>query len=140
MNAPPNHISVVHGSLNIFVPRDIFKGPKAEIDEKKASEFRDMIAKRYPWMTPNSLDVLMRHARQEMLRVMDEETGGRSTSRNMVSDGNTEMAIKHLEARLKEDPNNADSWYALGELLCKSGRVEEGYRAINKGRSLVGSK
>ena len=106
------------------------------MNPEKEKELRDMLSKRYPWLTSNALDVIMRNARREMLRVMDEESGGRSTSRRLSSQGKNEMAIAHLEQHLKEHPEDADSWYALGELLCKVGRAEEGYKAMKKGRSL----
>ena len=136
MTAPENHITVSHGSMTVNIPRDLFKGPDVEIDPDKEREFREMLGKRYPWLSKNSLDVLMRNARKEMLRVMDEESGGRSTSKRLSSQGKNEMAIAHLEQHLKEHPDDADSWYALGELLCKVGRAEEGYKAMKKGRSL----
>ena len=38
---------------------------------------------------------------------------------------------------LEQNPEDVDNWYALGELLCKAGRTEEGYKALNRGRSLI---
>ena len=134
------HITVRHGNMTVNVPRNLFSGPDCEPVESKVKEFRRIMSGRYPWLTENALDVLMRNARNEMLRVLDEETGGRSTSKRMVSDGNTKGAIAHLKKHLEENPEDADSWYALGELLCKIGRAEEGYRAMNKGRYLVENK
>ena len=136
MSVPENHITVSHGSMTVNIPRDVFEGPDAVMNPEKEKELRDMLSKRYPWLTSNALDVIMRNARREMLRVMDEESGGRSTSRRLSSQGKNEMAIAHLEQHLKEHPEDADSWYALGELLCKVGRAEEGYKAMKKGRSL----
>lgn len=136
MSVPENHITISHGSMTVNIPRDVFEGPDAVMNPDKEKELRDMLSKRYPWLTSNALDVIMRNARREMLRVMDEESGGRSTSRRLSSQGKNEMAIAHLEQHLKEHPEDADSWYALGELLCKVGRAEEGYKAMKKGRSL----
>ncbi len=136
MSVPENHITISHGSMTVNIPRDVFEGPDAVMNPEKEKELRDMLSKRYPWLTSNALDVIMRNARREMLRVMDEESGGRSTSRRLSSQGKNEMAIAHLEQHLKEHPEDADSWYALGELLCKVGRAEEGYKAMKKGRSL----
>lgn len=137
MTAPENYISVTHGSMTVNVPRDLFEGNDASFNEQRVTEFRSMLQRRYPWLSDNSMDVLMRNARKEMLRVMDEESGGRSTSKRLASQGKYQMAIQHLEEHLKEHPDDADSWYALGELLCKAGRAEEGYRAMKKGRSLI---
>lgn len=140
MSVPEDHITVSHGNLTVNVPRNLFKGPEAELVEEKVIPFRDMLGKRYPWLTENSIDVFMRRARQEMLRVIDEESGGRVTSKQMAKKGRTEDAIAHLKKRLEENPDDADSWYTLGELLCKSGKVEEGYKAMNKGRSIIEAK
>ena len=136
MTVPQDCIEVVHGKMTLAVPRDIFSGRDAVIDEEKAKQFAEKTKKRYPWVTDNAMEVIMRNARKEMLRLNDERTGGRSTSKRLESEGKTEMAILHLRKHLEEHPDDADSWYALGELLCKTGKVEEGHRAINKGRSL----
>ena len=136
MSVPENHITISHGSMTVNIPRDVFEGPDAVMNPEKEKELRDMLSKRYPWLTSNALDVIMRNARREMLRVMDEESGGRSTNKRLSSQGKNEMAIAHLEQHLKEHPDDADSWYALGELLCKVGRAEEGYKAMKKGRTV----
>ena len=137
MTVPVDCIEVVHGKMTLAVPKDIFRGNDAVIDEEKAKQFSERTKTRYPWITDNAMEVILRNARKEMLRLIDERTGGRSTSKRLESQGKTEQAIKHLEQHLKEHPDDADSWYALGELLCKAGRAEEGYRAFNKGRSLI---
>ena len=49
-------------------------------------------------------------------------------------------AIAHLQLHLESNPRDADSWYKLGELLCKAGRADEGYKAFNKGRELAVSQ
>ena len=136
MTVPQDCIEVVHGKMTLAVPKDIFSGRDAVINEEKAKQFAEKTKKRYPWVTDNAMEVIMRNARKEMLRLNDERTGGRSTSKRLESEGKTEMAILHLRKHLEEHPDDADSWYALGELLCKTGKVEEGHRAINKGRSL----
>ena len=137
MSAPVDHITIPHGSMTLSIPKDIFEGPDARPNEKKEREFRELMKSRYPWLNDNSLDIIMKNARKEMLRIMDEESGGRSTSRRYASQGKYELAIEHLRQHLDDNPNDADGWYALGELLCKVGRTEEGYRAMNKGRSLI---
>ena len=132
-----DYITVMHGSLTLKVPRSIFIGQEAVVDEKKAEEFRNLSQRRYPWLSDNAMDVILRNARKEMLRILDEESGGRSASKRMASEGKYEMAIEHLKEHLEHEPNDADGWYALGELLCKAGRTEEGYKAMNRGRSLI---
>jgi len=127
---------VTHGKLTVNVPRDIFKGVGAVIDENKAAPFRNTLKQRYPWLTDSSLDVLMKNARNTMIGILDEETNGRSLSKELESQGKTEEAIRHLKAHLEKDPTDADTWYALGELLCRSGKTEEGYKAFARGRDL----
>lgn len=136
MGIPAGHFPVTHGKLTVNVPRDLFKGNDAEVVRSKEIPFRKLLRSRYPWLTENSLDVLIENARKEMLRILDEETHGRSTSKELESKGKIEEAIKHLKKHLEQDPNDADSWYALGELLCKAGRTEEGYKAFSRGRDL----
>ena len=131
-----DHISVTHGSLTVDVPRRIFKGPECILDEEAAEPFRELLRARYPWLTDNSIDVLLRKARMEMARVRDEETNGRNHSKVLAKKGNLDEAIKHMELHLELEPDDADSWYELGNLLCQAGRAEEGFKAFNKGRSL----
>lgn len=134
--AQAGHITVVHGSNTVDVPRNIFKGNDCEIDPEKAAAFRDMIGRRCPWLSESSLDVLMNKARKEMIRIRDEETNGRSYSTSLASQGRLDEAIAHMQLHLEKNPDDADSWYKLGELLCKAGRAEEGYKAMNRGRQL----
>lgn len=75
MTQVPYHISVKHGNMLINVPRNLFRGPDCEFVDDKVKEFRRIMSGRYPWLTENSLDVLLRNARNEMLRITDEETG-----------------------------------------------------------------
>ena len=127
---------MTHGKLIVNVPRNIFRGNGATIDEEKAAPFRDMLKQRYPWLTDNSLDVLMENARKIVIQTLDEETNGRSMSKELESQGRTEEAIRHLKKHLESGPEDADTWYALGELLCRSGKTEEGYKAFARGREL----
>ena len=95
MTVPSDCIEVVHGKMVLAVPKDIFSGRDAVIDEEKAKQFAEKTKTRYPWVTDNAMEVIMRNARKEMLRLNDERTGGRSTSKRLESEGKTEMAIQH---------------------------------------------
>lgn len=132
-----DHITVTHGSLSVDVPRRIFKGPSCEIDEEAADRFKEMLRGRYPWISESSAEVLMAKARKEMIRILDEETKGRSHSRTLAENGKLSDAIAHIRLHLEMDPDDADSWYALGDLLCKAGDAAEGYKAFNRGRDLA---
>ena len=127
---------MTHGKLTLNIPRNIFKGDDANIDNEKAAPFREMLKQRYPWLSDNSLDVLMEKARRTMIEIRNEETNGLSICRELESEGRQEEAIKHLRERLEMNPHDPDTWYALGELLCKTGRTEEGYKAFARGREL----
>ena len=78
----------------------------------------------------------MGNARKIMIGILDEETNGRSLGKELESQGRIEEAIDHLKKHLESDSGDADTWYALGELLCKAGRTEEGYKAFARGREL----
>lgn len=131
-----NHITVVFGSLTVDVPRELFKGRDCEIVPEVASSFGELLTNRYPWLNTNSLDVLFRKARMEMIRVRDVETSGRSHSAALARDGKLDDAIAHIRLHMEMEPENADLWFTLGELLCKKGDVAEGYKALNKGREM----
>ena len=134
MSAPEGYFTVYHGSLSLNVPRRIFKGRNAEIDKDEAERFLSLVQARYPWITRNSFDVMLKKAREEFIRLRDEETGGISTSRMLASKGDKKGAIEHLRAHLEEDPEDADAWMELGKLLCDIGDADAGYKAFNEAR------
>lgn len=134
MQVPKGHIAVHHGNLVVMVPRSIFKKGTGTIVPERAAPFIEMVRGRYPWLTENSVNVLMERASREMAQILDKETSGRSAAHHLESRGETQKAIEHLEHILNLNPEDADSWYMLGELLCKVGRAEEGYVAFSKGR------
>ena len=134
MSAPEGYFTVYHGSLSLNVPRRIFKGRNAEIDKDEAERFLSLVQARYPWITRNSFDVMLKKAREEFIRLRDEETGGISTSRMLASEGDKKGAIEHLRAHLEEDPEDADAWMELGKLLCDIGDADAGYKAFNEAR------
>jgi Flp pilus assembly protein TadD len=114
----------------------MFRGPDAEPDAPKVKVFGKMLRERYPWLTENSVNVLIEKTRRLVVSALDDETHGISLSRKMEAEGRMDEAIAHLRMHLERDPNNADSWYALGELLCRAGRADEGYKAFARGRDL----
>lgn len=108
----------------------------AVLNEREAEEFYGIVHRRYPWIGENSYKVLLETARKEFLAIRDDETGGISTSRIMAGSGNVSGAIAHLREHLDSDPGDADAWMELGQILCRSGDTEAGYRAINRARKL----
>jgi len=130
------YIRVEHGKLSIQVPRTIFCGPEAVIDEAEWIKFRNTLRSRYPWLTENACEVIKNNSRKEIVRVLWNEKKGAKAGRELLQRGHLERSIEHLQSYLKEHPNDNDAWYALGEAFCKAGRNEEGYRAFKKGRDL----
>lgn len=136
MSPQAGHIEVVHGSMRISVPRDLFSGNQAVIVEERARSFSDMIRGRYPWISENSVEVLLRNARKVMLSTMEEESHGMCVARELESKGDLKGAIKQMTRWAEKEPNNTEIWYYLGQLYFKAGMQEEGHKAMNRGRSL----
>lgn len=134
MSIPKDHVQIRHGSLTINVPRSLYSGINGIPDEPSVKRFRKMLSERYPWLSENALDVLMRNARDTIIETLDEETCGRARANELVLEGNIEKAISHLRKHLAKDSKNIDTMYLLGELLCKTGKTEEGYAMIAKAR------
>lgn len=93
-----------------------------------------MIQRRYPWISDNSVTVLRKRAEREMQRAIEESLYGSRRSKMLSDAGKDAEAIHYLESYLEENQEDADAWYALGELLCGSGKTDEGYKAMNRGR------
>jgi hypothetical protein len=128
-------LQVKHGSLELNIPYSVFVKGTSDLNDSSDSYF-SILQQRYPWLTDNSVAVLKKRTRDEMQRVIEEGLRGPRKAR-MLSEGGKDMqAIHHLESYLIEHPDDSDAWYALGEILCRIGRTEDGYKAINHGRRL----
>jgi len=128
-------LRVKHGSLELNVPYSVFVKGTSELS-KESGEYFSMLKRRYPWLTDNSVTVLKRRTGEEMQRIIEEGLRGPKKARMLSEEGKDMQAVRHLEAYLIDFPDDADAWYALGEILCKMGRADEGYKAINHGRRL----
>lgn len=137
MTAPNDCYKIFHGKMEVTVPKNLFDRYTGRIKEAEAEKFVNDVMNRYPWISENAAKIIIKKAQEEALKSIDEKSGGVQTARNLVSQGKTDKAIERLERTLEENPEDVDAWYLYGELLCKTGRKEEGYKAINKGRSLV---
>jgi len=129
-------LEIMHGSLAVRVPSGLFSGCDGIIDTAAAERFREILASRYPWLSVNSLDVLMETARKKYIDTLDEETKGLSKAERLRRQGKPDSAERQLRESLEKHPDNPDAWYALGKMLCDAGKTEEGYEAFNRGRSL----
>ena len=137
MSAPLGTIRVAHGKTIVDVPRSMFIGDEAVLDEEKAAAFRDMIGGRYPWLSESSLDVLMNKARSEMQRILDEESHGQTGARVLHDRGDLRGAIRHLRKWSEREPDNSDIWYTLARFYTEAGDKDAAFKAMNRGRSLI---
>lgn len=128
-----DHVTVIHGSMTVDVPRRIFKGKECTIDWNEVEPFKKIIQSRYPWISDNAIKVIINKAQMEMMRVRDEETNGREYSKTLAQKGKLDDAIEHLRLRLELNPDDAKSWYDLGELLFKKGDASGGFDAFRRG-------
>jgi len=135
-----DHVTVIHGSMTVDVPRKIFKGKDCRIDQDEAAPFKKIIQSRYPWISDNAVTVILNKAQMEMLRVRDEETNGREYSKTLAEKGKLDDAIAHLRLRLELNPEDAKSWLDLAELLFKKGDIKGGFEAKRKGDELYQRK
>jgi len=131
-----DHVTVIHGSMTVDVPRKIFKGKECTIDWDEVEPFKKIVQSRYPWISDNAIKVILNKAQMEMMRVRDEETNGREYSKTLAEKGKLDDAIAHLKLRLELNPNDAKAWYDLGELLFKKGDAKGGFDAFKKGDEL----
>jgi tetratricopeptide (TPR) repeat protein len=131
-----NTLQVKHGSLELNVPLSVFV--KGTCDLSKDSDvYFGMLQQRYPWLNDNSIAVLKRRVQEEMRTVIEQQLRGPKKARMLSAEGKDMQAIQHLESYLIDFPDDGDAWYVLGEILCKIGRNEDGYKAINHGRRLL---
>ena len=128
-----NVLPVKYGSLDLKVPYSIFVTGKAEFNGAATGYFM-ILQKRYPWLSDNSIEVLKRKVIEEMRLAIEQSLRGPKKARMLSDDGKEIEAIRHLESYLIDFPEDGDAWYALGEILCKIGKEEDGYKAMNHGR------
>ena len=105
--------------------------------QEKAEAFSDLIRGRYPWISVNSVEVLLKNARKVMLSTLEEESHGMCVARNLESKGDIDGAIRQMKRWAEKEPNNVEIWYYLGQLYFKAGMQDEGHKAMNRGRSLI---
>ena len=129
-------LEIMHGSLSVKVPSKLFSGYDAKLDSAAAEEFKEILGSRYPWLSANSLDVLIETARKKYIETLDEETSGLSKVERLRRQGKLDSAEQQLRHNVERYPEDSDVWYALGKMLCETGRTEEGYEAFNRGRLL----
>jgi hypothetical protein len=133
-------IRVQHGSMEVNVPVKLFHPGTNKVREEEAAKLRAGLKAKYPWLTDNAVDVILRNAQEEMARVIDSRKSVSDRAREMLRAGRIDQAMEFLEVNLDINPDDADSWYVMGEALMRSGRQKEGFQAMHKARSLSDKK
>ncbi len=134
----PNFIKMYHGKLEINVPRSLFKGSTSEMIEPEVAKFRAMVSARYPWLSKYALDEVIKEAKKAMEENISNNTPPSEKIRDLLANGRIKESLRLAEQQLIKDPDDADLWYVAAELLCKVGRMEEGYNAMKKAKDLSG--
>ncbi|OPY31152.1 MAG: hypothetical protein A4E32_02137 [Methanomassiliicoccales archaeon PtaU1.Bin124] len=135
-----NFIKVQHGSMELNIPTKLFEPGTNRIRKDEADRLRAGLRAKYPWLTDNAVDVILRNSQEEMARLMDAKRTVAERAREMLRSGRMEQALAFLEAHLDVFPDDADAWYVRGEALMRSGRAKEGFAAMHHARSLSEKK
>ena len=126
-------LKIEHGSLTLNIPYSVFVKGTSEFNDSSDGYFA-MLRQRYPWLSENSITVLRRRTCEEMRRIIEDGMKGARKARMLSDEGKHLEAVKHLESYLVDHSEDGDAWYALGEILCRIGRDDEGYKAMSHGR------
>ena len=132
----PNFIKMYHGNLEINVPRRLFKDGTAEIVPSEEEAFRKTVSSRYPWLTPNAMDEVVKEAKEAMSDHIERSKTVHQRAREQLARGRVKTALGILEEHLIDEPEDADAWYAVAEVLSKLDRKEDAFRAMNHAREL----
>jgi hypothetical protein len=132
----PNFIKMYHGNLEINVPRRLFKDGTAEIVPSEEEGFRKTVSSRYPLLSVNAMDEVVKEARDAMSDHIERSKTVHQRAREQLSRGRVRTALGILEEHLIDEPEDADAWYAVAEVLSKLDRKEDAFRAMNHARSL----
>jgi len=130
----PNFIEVRHGKMLISVPKGIFRANTSVLKEREAEQFKRQLASRFPWLTKNAIEVVMKEASETMESILDMERGAVDRARALFEKGKYAEALSLLEAYLMECPKDADAWYLKGEIYFKIGKRHEGFSAFARAR------
>ncbi len=80
--------------------------------------------------------MILEEAKEAMEKDIERGRSPSDKARERISKGDLKGALKLIEMHLVDSPQDADAWYVAGEVLCKMGRVEEGYRALGHAKKL----
>lgn len=128
-------LTVDHGKLALRIPLSAFEPQSGRLRRERIPELKEQWTSRYPWLNKYALEAIIEEAeeayqKQKRAKVDAARPGGVAPTRS--SDARHEL----IKALLK-DPDDSRAWYALGELLMQQGQQEDGFKAMNLGRSLA---
>jgi predicted Zn-dependent protease len=130
----PNFIEVRHGKMLISVPRSIFQGRTSSLRRKEAEEFKQVLASRFPWLSPNAREVVLEEAQETMESILEMERGAVGNAQKLFDEERYVQALTLLEEHLSEHPKDPDAWYLKGEIYFKMGKRSEGFGAFARAR------
>jgi tetratricopeptide (TPR) repeat protein len=125
-----------HGNLEINVPRRLFKDGTAEMIPSEEEAFRKTVGSRYPWLSQFALDDVVKEARDAMSDHIERSKTVHQRAREQLAKGRVKTALGILEEHLIDEPDDAEAWYAVAEVLSKLDRKEDAFMAINHARNL----
>jgi hypothetical protein len=128
-------LSVQHGNLTLRIPLSAFDAQTGNLKRELLPDLKDQWRARFPWLSANAVDVIVEEAedaylKQRQIRIDAARPGG-------TSPANAADARHDLIKALLKDPEDSRAWYALGELLMKQGQADDGFKAMNIGRSIA---
>ena len=124
------------GSLEINVPRRMFKDGTAEVIPAEEERFRRTVPARYPWLSRYALDEVVKEAQAAMADHIERSKTVPQRAREHIARGRTRVALRILEEHLIDEPEDAEAWYVTAEVLSKLGRMEDAFRAMTRAREL----
>ncbi len=131
------YVLVSHGKLEIRVPMKIFRGTSTRFDEGDRKEFEELLSSRYPWLSEYAVEEILEKTRDRLVERIDSRKSSVEKAREVMENGQHTRALEMIGQRLDSQPEDPDIWYLRGEILCRMGDREEGYRSFHKARALL---
>lgn len=131
------YIFIDHGKLEIRVPRKVFKGRSTRFDAEEKERFEEVLSTRYPWLSEYVVEEILEKAKEKLVERIDSMKTTVGKARQLMEKGQHQTALNMIENRLDSRADNPGLWYVRGEILCRTGDMEEGYRSFHRARTLL---
>jgi uncharacterized protein HemY len=135
-----NFIKIKHGMLELNIPTSLFERGTARTKEAEVEKLRQRLRAQYPWLTDNSVNVILSNAEAEMTRIIDSHKPAAQLGREMLHAGKYQQAFDWLEAHLFVEPEDVDAWYVKAEALFKLDRKQEGFLTMREAQTRAAKK